>query len=191
MTVTDLYQIRTVAEELYVGFAISTQGAAACGASTALVFALMLTGLGMATFDRLVVAATHVPTRSPFRFALGGWKWLVAAGVAMVLVMLVGVPLGNLIYQAGIVVDHVRDQPQRYWSLQRLAELLIPWPGTYRLSAVGQFSRQFRWSLLIATAAATLSLVVAMVVGWSAPRGSWRAIPAALCAAPGSRRWDH
>ncbi len=185
MTVTDLYQIRTLSEELYTGFALSTGGDATCGAGAAVLFTLMLTGLAMATLDAVIVAAAHVPERPAFCFPLGRWRWPVAVLVVVALVVLAGVPLSNLVYQAGIVVQRVDDHPVRYWSLRRFAELLVPWPGTYRVSALWQFSAQFRWTLLIGATAATLSAAIAALLAWWARRGGWWAVPAALVAALG------
>ncbi len=185
MTVTDLYQIRTLAEELYTGFALSTGEDASWGAGTAVLFTLMLTGIALVMLDGVLVAAIHVPARPAYCFRLGYWRWPVAALVAVALLLLVGVPLSNLVYQAGLVVDHVDSQPVRYWSLRRFAELLVPWPGSHRISALWQFSTQFRWTLVIGTSAATLSTVGGALLGWCARRGGWRAVPAAFVAALG------
>ncbi len=185
MTVTDLYQIRTLAEELYTGMALWADEQSTFGMPAALLFTLMLTGLAMAIFDGVMVAAAHVPLRPPYRFRLGDWRWPCLAVVSGVLLLLAGVPLTSLVYQAGMVVDHVGQQPIRYWSLARFVELLVPWPGRLRVSAVGQFADQFRWTLLIGMTAATTSTTVGALLAWWARRGGWRVLPAAFLAALG------
>ena len=73
MTVTDLYQIRTLAEELYTGFALTVGDEPTFGTETALLLTGVLSGVTLVALDLLVVATAHVPTRPPFHFKLSRW----------------------------------------------------------------------------------------------------------------------
>ncbi len=185
MTVTDLYQIRTLAEELYSGFALSIGSAPAFGVGTALALTGLLVGMALVALDILVVTAEHVPTRPSFRFRLGRWRVPALVFVAAILILLAGVPLWNLIDQAGTTVNLVDGQPVPSWSATQFCEVLVPLPGSYRNSAVWLFADVFGWTLLISSCAASLACVVGVLLGWWARRGHWHVLPAAVAASLG------
>lgn len=185
MTVTDLYQIRTLAEELYTGFALSIDDTPSFGFGTAMLFTGFLCGLALVALDVLVVTTAHVPTRPPFCFRLRRWRVPLTVLIALLLLVLVGVPLSSLFYQVGIEVRQVDGQPVRDWTWSQASELLIPLPGTYRYSAIYQFADELLWTLLIGVTSATIVLVIALLLAWWARPGRWRLMPAALVAAIG------
>ncbi len=185
MTVTDLYQIRTLAEELYTGFALSVGDEPPFGVWTGALATFALAGLAMMALDYLVVAAEHVPVCAAFCFPLGPWRWPLCAAVCGVLWLLVGVPLGSLVFQAGLQVEQVAGSPVHQWTWAQLTELLVPLPATYRYSVLWAFADVIGWTLAIGGCAACLSLVVAVPLAWYARRGQWRLVPAALVAAVG------
>ncbi len=185
MTVTDLYQIRTLAEELYNGFALSMGDEPAFGIGTALALTGLLVGVALIAMDLLVVAAEHVPTRPPFCFRLGRWRTPTLVLVVVMLILLAGVPLWNLIDQAGTIVRQVDGQPVRDWSAGQFREVLIPLPGAYRNTAIWAFSDVFIWTVLIGSCAASLAFVVGVLLGWWARRGRWHVLPAAVIASLG------
>ncbi len=183
IVVTDLYQVRTLAEELYVGFALADDPATTFGGATAVFVTGVLMGTAMWVLDRWWIVTGTVPRRGAVVYPLGRWRWLVLSGVGLSLVFLLVVPVGNLFYQAGLTVEQVVRQPEPTWSWARFSELMIPWPSTYRYSVVWEFRQALGWTLVIAASAATASLLLAVPLAWWGRRGGWRAIPALLVAA--------
>lgn len=185
MTVTDLYQIRTLAEALYTGFSLydSTTG---------------IPGLWPSLFAAFCLAAVigyvsrHIATRpfdsmsdAPQRFDLGHWRWPCWVAAVGVFLLAVGVPLANLTYQAGLVVHQSGTTHVRAWSAERFVELIVPLPGRYERAAAWRFQREFGWTIILSGTTATLSLVAAVPLGWWARRGGRPGLPAALLIAMG------
>jgi len=171
MTVTDLYQIRTLAEELYTDYATGGDVRGVAAGPSLVAFTAALAGLVMVGLSAAMVPAWRGGERPCVRFTLGRWRIPATALVGAVLLLVVGVPVGNLIYQAGTVVEHVGADRVRGWSAGRFWELLLPAPATYRVSALWQFRREFSWTLVIGACAATMSVAVAVPLAWWARRG--------------------
>jgi ABC-type Fe3+ transport system permease subunit len=164
ITVTDLYGVRTFAEEVHTGFAL--------GEELPLVWRRALPGasfvawLGVAAF--LMAVALAPPYRSPLPrahrlFRLGGWRAPAAVAVMALLLLVVVVPLGNLCYKAGAVDTQVDGQWSRSWSLLQLGRVV--------LESAWLFREEFFWSLAIAAAAASAAVIVAAPLAWRARRG--------------------
>lgn len=169
MTVSDLFAVRTYAEEMYtrlaLGEELSTAGLA------------VLPGLAVAawcTLAGLLVCAWLAPrqwpaglTRRP-RFRLGAWRWPALLLVLLMVAVLVGVPLGNLVYKSGVVVRQLGDQRLRSWSPGKGLEMVLMAPWRNR--------RELGWSLAIGSLAATAAVAVGLVLGGIARRGPGMAI---------------
>jgi ABC-type Fe3+ transport system permease subunit len=182
MTVTDLYRVRTFAEELYTGFAVSDSAAAVsltalpgvcAGASLAtLVLAVVL----------LTAPALGTPPRAARTIRLGRWRLASTLLLAVLLAVIAGVPLGNLIYKAGMTLQVNAGRPVLLWSSAQLARIAG--------SSVTRFSAEIGWTALIGVVAAASALLAGTPLAWHARRGGWRAAPAAAivaatAAAPG------
>ena len=168
MTVTDLFAVRTYAEEIYTRQAVGPQPEdPSLGLMPGVILTtwLVLAGLvllgKLATHDRPVSAGRRVV------FPLGWWRGPMAVAVALALVLVVGLPLASLCYKAGIVVTQVDGVHVRSWSLGKC--LLIVAEGPIR------YDRELGWSLVIGTLAATVSAALATVLGWIARSGRLRA----------------
>lgn len=183
IVVTDLYQVRTLAEELYVGFALADDPATTFGSSTAIFITGALMGVALLVLNRWWIVTGSAPRRGVVVFPLGRWRWAMMSGVGLTLAILVLVPVGNLLYQAGLTVEQFAGRPATTWSWTRFSELMIPWPSTYRFSVAWEFRQALGWTLAIAASAATASLLVAVPLAWWGRRGGWRAGPALLVAA--------
>ena len=118
-------------------------------------------------------------------FPLGVWRGPMAMLVLLLLLLLVGVPLGNLTYQAGLVVKQVDGDIVRSWSFARCSELLVPQPTTYRVSAIWEFRHAFGWTVLIGACAATAALLTGAPLAWWARRGGRQALPAVFVVSAG------
>ena len=79
--------------------------------------------------------------------------------------LLVGVPLGNLAFQAGKLVVQTDEGRIRSWSLAR---------GMLTIAAsLWDARRELGWSLLIGSFSATSATALAAVMAWLARRGGW------------------
>jgi len=186
MTVTDLFVVRTYAEELYTQFAL---GPPLDQAPLTVLSGIVVTG-GLVTLALLLCARLMARDR-PIRlrdhrvFRLGPWRWPAAIVAALLLLLLIGVPLGNLCYKAGkgggLVTSPGAGSGQE-WSLWKCVAIVATSPWRYR--------REFGWSLGIGALAATAAVIVAVALAWLARGGKRRALPAlgvtAVClAVPG------
>jgi len=179
MTVTDLYRVRTFAEEIYIDVpfigAIDTlEPLRPTGVTTALLVS-SLVAVTLLLLSRLV-PPEHFPNHARRRvFRLGRWLWPVAVAVSLLVLVLIGTPMLNVIYKAGLVVEQVDGARVRQWSLMSFLRIVSSSPR--------QFGEEHGWTLLIAGLAATATVVVATPLGWLARRGWLRSVPALSVAA--------
>ncbi|MCA9120763.1 MAG: iron ABC transporter permease [Planctomycetaceae bacterium] len=174
MTVSDLYQVRTFAEEIYIdvpfaGTINTLEPKRPTGISTALIVSSFV-ALTLLLVSRLV-PPEHFPSYARRRvFSLGRRHWLITWGIAALVLVLIGVPMLNVAYKAGLIVEQVGSQRLRHWSPASFLQIVVGSPQ--------QFREEHGWTLLIASLAATASLVLGALLGWSARRGRLRALPA-------------
>jgi iron(III) transport system permease protein len=189
ISVTDFFQVRTFAEEVYTQAALGSfdQNDAplqsAIGFWNGLLLSTMLALAAIVTAGRWFADLADVPQRSPWIWRLGFWRWPVAAVVWLGMFLLVGVPLGNLVYKAGVRVSvpaagqaetansipHETHARVRTWSAAQLAERLVAAPE--------QIANDVWLSARIAAAAATAALLIALPFAWSM-RASFARSPA-------------
>jgi ABC-type Fe3+ transport system permease subunit len=106
---------------------------------------------------------------------LGAWRVAAAALTWCLLLLIMAVPLGNLLYQAGAVVEHADGRVLRYWSARRLVQVIF---DSGRL-----FRAELAWSLSISAVAASAAVLVATPLAWGARRRGVQAAPALTVAA--------
>ncbi|MCE5266691.1 MAG: ABC transporter permease subunit [Planctomycetaceae bacterium] len=172
MTVTDLFGVRTYAEEVYTLLAIGQEpGAAPLRAlpGVAVTAALVLVGM--------VLCRSLAPGDRPlslgscrWNYQLGRWRLPASLTAAALLILLVGVPLGNLIYKAGVTVSQTPAGRVRAFSWGQCITMIFDAPWRCR--------REFAWSLLIGPLAAVAAVTVATPLAWLARRGGFRSLPA-------------
>lgn len=168
MTVTDLFGVRTYAEEVYTRLVMGEEPEEALVGvlpGTALTAGLVV--LAIAALARLGPRSRSVPSRPRWVFRLGHRRYPLAVAVALVLAVLVGVPLGNLAYQAGAVVTMSDAGLARSWSPEKLFWMVAGSPARY--------AREFGWSLLLSGLAATAAVVMAVGMAWWARASRWAA----------------
>ena len=172
MTVTDLYQVRTYAGELYRNVPSLTE-LPEQGELTPLTLILgtvLLTGMTLAALAR-VVPREFLPTLRPgqagtyplHRSRLQAILLTMLVGFTVALV--VGVPVGNLMVNGGIEVRPTEDGFERTWSGWRLLQLGLQSPG--------RFSHELAWSLVISSLAAFITVSLATPLAWWARRSTW------------------
>jgi iron(III) transport system permease protein len=183
MTVTDLLQVRTYAEEAFIQSQLGEGPAAA--AKVALPPLIILGGLILLTARTLLkVDPAHVATveTKARRWRLGPWRVPLGIGVMLSVGGVLGVPLYGLIWRAGRVAGAAARGRPPHWSAEGLAGTLVgAWqdvslPSYLMPSPLGA-------SLICAMIGATITAVLAWLLAWKArPRGLWRWAGAAIVA---------
>jgi iron(III) transport system permease protein len=165
MTVTDLLQVRTYAEEAYVQF---TLGRGPADAASVSIPPLIVLGGAILWVARSLVRADPARLASAFARAkpwqLGRWR--VPLGLFLVLLVgnLMAVPLYSLVWRAGRVGGRARLGQPPTWSLSGLT-------GTLRFAASESWE-PLRDSLILALIAATATATLAWALSWISRR-SW------------------
>ncbi|QDU98375.1 ABC transporter permease [Lignipirellula cremea] len=171
IAVTDLFQTPTFAEEIYLTLSLGTGWDASTlhvGPSAALLAGMTLLLLG---------AAVGLPpgdqdSRPPQRLPLGAFRLPAFLLLLLLTALLLGAPLGNLIYKAGALSEMVDGELVRSWS-----------PGKTLKQVFGAFflyRREFGATLGIGAGAATLAILVVAPWAWWGRTGGLRAVPGLL-----------
>lgn len=180
--VTDLFQLRTFAEEIYTEATLgSLSGDAAKLWKSDLAIGVALIGLlacaAMAMMVRWLPVAATVPAEANWkwrpvrgRWVIGMLAWCLAAGVLLL-------PLVGLIWKAGMDVRQESGEYQRAWSGGKAVEMVVRSPWEHR--------REWGWSLAIGVSAASGAVMIGIALGWLARvRKNW-AKPLAMLIALG------
>lgn len=183
MTVTDLFVVRTYAEEIYTRMAVGLgPDDVSLGLLSGVILVAWLTAGGLVLSARLAPANRPLSTARRPVFRLRRLRLPAVLAVAAVLLLLVGVPLANLVYKAGVVVTQTDAGRLRSWSLVKTAAIV----GTSPI----RYGREFGWSLGIGALSATAAATGGIVLAWFANAGRLRAafvmvVTAVLLAVPG------
>ena len=168
ITATDLFRVRTLAEDLYQGYYL---GQSSLEAEWSLLPALALFILSAIAAwklcDWLVPVNWEVPHRAPRVIHLGKWRWLATAITLCVLLLIVGIPIASLIYKAGVDVVQTDIARLRTWSFAKCLKTIasaIGLPNPMRW----EYAWDFAWSGTITSLAAFCSLSLAVVLAWLA-----------------------
>lgn len=159
MTVTDLFDVRTYAEEIYTQFAVTPdpeQAPLAVLPGVVLTAGLILAGLAVCA--KVIAGDRPLSLRPRLVFPLGGWRRPAAVLAGIVVLLLVGVPLGNLLYKAGVVVTQLDAQRVRHWSPGKCLTIVGLSPIEYR--------SEFGWSLALGALAATAAVLLSIGLAW-------------------------
>lgn len=163
ITVTDMMQVRTFAEEVYIQFvrptvevevSIAALVARAVAISVpALVLMVVLILAAAQTWERRL-PATDAALAPPIRFPLGRARWLILVALLAGVGVLVGVPLAGLVWKAGL-----GGNPEA-WTLERV--------GTQLAVAVRVRGGMLAESVAIAGLAGGITAGLALLACWLA-----------------------
>ena len=176
MTVTDLLQVRTYAEEAFLQYTLGggPGEAAFVTLPPLLLFGILilLVGRSLSKVDPARLVSSFARSRT---WSLG--KWRVSGGVLLMALVgsLMGLPLYSLIWRAGRVGGRATLGRPPSWSLSGLL-------GTLRFASV-EIWEPLQTSLFLTAIAATLATSLACAMAWSARRSAvWRALSFATLA---------
>ncbi|HWB14433.1 MAG TPA: ABC transporter permease subunit [Pirellulales bacterium] len=190
MTVTDFFQVRTFAEELYTAAALGDiqplgggaglldSGSSPLGAPS--VWAGIFTsGMMLAMALAMLVALAPMTRRTSVGdtlvFELGRGRWLAGAGMLLLVSLFIALPLASLAWKAGVKVVETPAGRVRSWSALKCLSMVALDPRAERGKLTFRHQREIGWSLAIDSTAATASVAIAAGVAWLARRGTRRA----------------
>ncbi len=172
ISVTDFFQVRTFAEEVYTQAALgafdfdrrdepggSLVAVSARGLWIGLLLSTAIAVAAIAVASRLFADFAGATHRPPWIARLGAWRWAAAVVLWSIVLLVAGVPLGNLIYKAGLRAELTAAGPVRSWSTAKVAERLAAAPV--------EFHGDLWLSLRVGAAAATAALAIALPLAWS------------------------
>jgi iron(III) transport system permease protein len=168
ITVTDLYQVRTFAEEIYVQLPLmddlgSTPRFTSLGVLSPGYAMLALLAAAALLAARRMASTSALPSPGERRvIPLRRWKWCATLAYGVALLFVLGIPLANLVHKAGVLVAPVGDGWRRSWSLWKFSRIA--------LGASWQFREEIAWSLLVSSVAATLAVALGAPLAWWACR---------------------
>ena len=164
IAVTDLFQVRTYAEEIYTEAALGTPpGEAPIGALCGIAVTAWLVLAALVFVLRVSPRDRQGAARQAAVFRLGAVRGPMALLVGLALALLVGLPLANLAWKCGVLVEQTPSGCERHWSALKCLSIVAESPLRYR--------REISASLIIGSVAATVSLSAAILLAWCA-RGS-------------------
>lgn len=176
MTVTDLLQVRTYAEEAYVQYQVGN-GPGAAAAVTLPPLVVLGAGVLLAAWALQNADPARIPSAASRAkvWRLGPWRIFAGALVLLTAGNAVALPLYGLIWRAGRVGGAAAAGQGPHWSLAGLG-------GTLQL-AWEDVSGPLAKSILLATLGAWTTVALAWPMAWSARRaGVWRLIVALAAA---------
>jgi ABC-type Fe3+ transport system permease subunit len=185
ISVTDFFQVRTFAEEIYTQAVLGTldiggesnnlaaelaprettfapspsSTISASGLWIGLFLSTMLAVAAIAAASRLFNDLADAPHQAPWRWRLKKWRWPTGILLWSIILLVAGVPLGNFIYKAGMHAVATNEGLVRTWSPAKVVERVAATPN--------EFSGEIWLSTRIAAAAATAAVLLAVPLAWT------------------------
>lgn len=179
MTVTNIYIVRTFAEEVYTHFSVSSSSWSAIAGvlpGTVAITSVAALALAMVPSRRIsTMPRASSPMASPWVTVIGGcFVWL-SIGIVL------GIPLANMFYKAGLTIHIESGHPQFHWSAEKVFSTLSKGVATFR--------NEFAATGMLAANTAGASVFLGAILAWwlrLAPRWRWAVglVLAGLLAAP-------
>ncbi len=163
MTVTDLFRVRTFAEEVFTQMTIGDPSLAQQRVLPACAVLAALAYVAIRGFMKRLPAPVGQTYGPAWVFRLRGFRWAGTAIVVASLVVVVVVPVGSLMHKAGVLVDLTPAGYVRSWSITKCAWLILTSPGQHISEIIN--------TAILASVTATLATVVAIPLAWRMRRG--------------------
>jgi iron(III) transport system permease protein len=181
IAVTDLFQIRTFAEEIYTQATLGSltgdpSGLLRSDLTVGVALIALLVCLALQFMAPWLPKAASIAAETTWRWRPVRERWAVLSvmGLSAALVVM---PLAGLVWKAGIAVHQQNGQFERSWSAAKTATMVAQSPWEHR--------REWGWSLAIGVVAALAAVVLAVLLAWWARVRPGTAKPQALAIAVG------
>lgn len=159
MVVTNLYQLPTLPEQVYLDISLGTASSLTYMVAVCLCMVpLMIAAWSLRKqLPALSTLAEQISQHRPRQLELGNWRWPVTLSVWSMIVIMIGVPSLNLLIKAGWQsrLDETGVM-QHHWSLGRFVETLR--------ETVTIFTSEFYWSGTLALSSALLAIAMAALL---------------------------
>jgi iron(III) transport system permease protein len=176
MTVTDFFQVRTYAEELFTEAAVAREpDQLPLTALPGMLVTAWVVVAAMTLIAGLAPLAREPSHAAPLVFSLGRARRPAVLAMVLLAAVVVGVPLASLAWKAGVLVDQTADGRIRTWSPTKCVAMVA--------SSINRNGPELGWSAAIGSLAATAAVALAAATSWPARHGRWRAVPALALAA--------
>ena len=184
ITVVDLYQVETFAEQIYLGYSLGNgNGPSALpttidteinvGFSQTAIYVSLLAVAAVVMF--IVLADTRRPNENDTIATAARSNWLAAVIGILLLLLLVAVPAANVFIRASFYVDAVDGQLTQNYSTDQVFRALKKSCLDYRWEMI--------WSLAISLASATTAIVGSItLVRWTSGATAKRLVFALIVA---------
>jgi iron(III) transport system permease protein len=173
ISITDFFQVRTFAEEVYTQAALGSfdfvqpapadEGGAplsAIGLWIGLALSTLVAVVAILAARKLFVDLADPQPRAPWMWRLHALRWPTALAMWGIMLLVAGVPLGNLLYKVGVNVTAMPDGERvRSWSVMKAAEQVAAAPGAFRADLL--------LSASTGVAAVAAALVIGIPLAWS------------------------
>jgi iron(III) transport system permease protein len=165
IAVTDLFQLRTFAEEIYTQATLGSLS----GSSTELLHSDLAIGIALIALLvglalTLILPWLPVAATAP---ADANWKWRPVRGrvlgatiVWLVAAAILLLPMIGLVWKTGIAVQQIGEGYSRSWSIEKAAAMVVRSPWDQR--------REWAWSAAIGVSAALAAAVIGILLAWLA-----------------------
>jgi iron(III) transport system permease protein len=175
ISVTDFFQVRTFAEEVYTQSALGTidffptardgelYELSASGLWIGLALSTALAILSIIAASKLFAEFSDSPNRATWIWRLANVRWLAMFVALCIIILVAGIPIGNLLYKAGIEVSIRGGDRVRTWSFMKALMLIFT-------VAPVEFRYDLWLSARIGAMAATAALLAAVPLAWSMRR---------------------
>jgi iron(III) transport system permease protein len=158
MAVTDIFRVRTYAEELYLGYAADGLAFGPTRLAETAPIALVMPGISFLMALALVTEIRRKPVEeSPAsKIPVESDRFLnaISLGAAVSVALLLVIPIGSLVYHAGLIHSMAPDEA-RTWSLKKMLVLVV--------SAPRDFAHEYFWTAMIAATSTTLGIIFGVV----------------------------
>jgi iron(III) transport system permease protein len=163
IAVTDLFQLRTFAEEIYTEASLgSLAGASSTLLKSDLALGMALIALLACLALQLMVpwlpAAATIDAEAHWKWQVRRGRWLLTATMWSLAAIVMLLPLVGLIWKAGIEIEQRDELYDRTWSFAKAALMVARSPWEHR--------REWGWSLAIGALAAAAAVIVGVSLAW-------------------------
>ncbi len=170
IAVTDLFQIRTFAEEIYTAANLGTLGQNLTSWEDVPQLAANDLWLGTAAVLMLVLAtlaaiwswlpnSEQASENEPWIWQIRAGRFFAAPVMWLLVAIMIGVPVASLMNKAGMQTRRVDQAIVREWSAPKAVSMVLESPWEHR--------REWRWSFTLGSVAACAATSLGLLIAWS------------------------